>query len=182
MLVRTTSDDENIGKTYFFTASINSWKPLLKSDEFKFIVIDSLKHLVNKNLIKLFGYVIMPNHIHIVWKSVAMNGKENPKASFLKYTAHEFKKILKGHSNEQLISFEVDRSNKDFEFWQRDSLSVLLYSREVISQKLTYIHNNPVKEKWNLSLTPELYRFSSAAFYLSGHDEFKIITHIAEDW
>jgi putative transposase len=58
--------------------------------------------------------------------------------------------------------------------------SYLLYSRPIISQKIDYVHNNPVSGKWNLAATPEEYRFSSAAFYQSGVDEFGIVTHIGE--
>jgi hypothetical protein len=44
--------------------------------------------------------------------------------------------------------YKVDAENKKHEFWQRDSLAVHLYSREVAFQKLKYIHNNPLAEHW----------------------------------
>jgi REP element-mobilizing transposase RayT len=37
----------------------------------------------------------MPNHVHLVWQQLQKNGKETPQGSFLKYTAHEFFKIIK---------------------------------------------------------------------------------------
>ena len=46
--------------------------------------------------------------------------------------------------------YKVDAENKKHEFWQRDSLAVHLYSREVAFQKLKYIHNNPLAEHWQL--------------------------------
>ncbi len=71
-----------------------------------------------------------------------MNGRETPQGSFLKYTAHEFLKKLKidGRSKH----YEVNAANKKHELWQRDSLSVEIYSRGVAMQKLQYIHFNPV--------------------------------------
>jgi REP element-mobilizing transposase RayT len=38
----------------------------------------------------------MPNHLHLIWQQNKLNGKETPQGSFLKYTAHEFLKRLKG--------------------------------------------------------------------------------------
>lgn len=143
-----------IGKIYFWTAIIRKWKPLLLADGFKQIIIDSLIFLTDRNLVKVFGFVIMPNHIHLLWRIEKVNGKELPNASLLKYTAHEFKKRLDGN---QLSEYYVDASNKEFEFWKRDSLGIELYSPDVGYQKLDYIHNNPLSGKWNLALEPMEY-------------------------
>jgi hypothetical protein len=35
-------------------------------------------------------------------------------------------------------------NNTDYQFWQQDNRPIELWSYEVIQQKLTYIHNNPV--------------------------------------
>ncbi|MEJ7674941.1 MAG: hypothetical protein WKF59_20140 [Chitinophagaceae bacterium] len=47
------------------------------------------------NYVHIYAFVIMPNHIHIIWRQVNLNGKETPQGSFLKYTAHEFLRQLK---------------------------------------------------------------------------------------
>ena len=78
--------------TYFYTETIQNFSNLLANDNLKMIVIDSLKYLVKNELIKLYGYVIMPNHIHLLWSILKMNGNETPSGSFSKYTAHEFRK------------------------------------------------------------------------------------------
>ena len=41
-----------------------------------------------------FGFVIMPNHMHLIWRIKELNGKETPQGSLLKFTAHRFKKML----------------------------------------------------------------------------------------
>ena len=46
--------------------------------------MESLKWLCEKELVRIYGYVIMPNHIHIMWEQLKMNGKEFPKNSFEK--------------------------------------------------------------------------------------------------
>ena len=51
-------------------------------------------------------------------------------------------------------------------------LGIPLSTIKILEQKLEYIHNSPVVEKWALCSVPEDYRWSSARFYLSGIDEF----------
>lgn len=168
------------GKIYFFTATIHQWKPLLQDDLNKKLIIDFLIELVNKGLIKLYAFVIMPNHIHLIWKQLKKNGKETPQGSFLKYTAHEFLKKLKqtGLSGE----FEVSAANKKHEIWKRDSLSVEVYSRGVLKQKLEYIHFNPVSSKWKLSDNDLDYYYSSARYYEYNIDEFKMLSNLYEEF
>ena len=154
-----------LGNLYFWTATINGWKHLLKNDDFKQIILESLKFLSYKEKIDVFGFVIMPNHIHIIWRINSLNGKESPHASFLKFTAHEFKKRLRLNDENFLKQFSVNAGNKQFEFWQRDSLAVKLYNKDIAYQKLDYIHNNPVSNGWQLSKEPMAYKFSSSLFY-----------------
>jgi len=72
-----------LGKIYFFTATINQWLPLLKDKIHSEIILSSLSFLAKKGLIKVYGFVIMPNHIHLIWEMLEINGKEMPHASFL---------------------------------------------------------------------------------------------------
>jgi len=109
-----------------------------------------------------------------------MNGKEFPKNSFEKFTAHQFQKKLEREDPLTLQKFRVAASDRKYNFWLRDPLAVGVFSREMASQKLTYMHNNPLQDHWNLSSSPEGYRFSSAAFYEGQGDEFKIMTHFME--
>jgi putative transposase len=50
-------------------------------------------------------------------------------------------------------------------------------SKSKFEQKLDYIHNNPLHERWNLAKSPEEYKWSSADFYMTGKDEFGLLTH-----
>ena len=49
--------------------------------------------------------------------------------------------MLSGNDAE-LSKYAADAHNKKYTFWQRDSLAVHLYSRQVMLQKLNYIHLN----------------------------------------
>lgn len=155
----------DIGAVYFFTATIHQWKPLLQKEAYCSIILNSFQFLSQKRLLDVFAFVIMPNHIHTIWRINGRNGKETVQGSFLKYTAHEFKKLILHTEPSLLNNFTVDAKNKKFEFWQRDSLAVHLYSPEVAYQKLEYIHLNPLAEHWQLAKDPSDYFYSSASFY-----------------
>ena len=138
-----------ISKIYFWTATIHQWLPLLDTDHNKQVIVDTLKYLSDKKLITVYAFVIMPNHIHLVWQQNDLNGKETAKGSLLKHTAHIFLKQLK--LTGKAAAYQVNAINKKHEIWQRDSLGIEIYSRNVAKQKLEYIHFNPVKGKWALA-------------------------------
>jgi putative transposase len=122
----------------------------------------------------------MPNHIHLIWKQIATNGKETAQGSFLKYTAHEFLKGLKAKGEN--YKYAVQAANKKHEVWQRDSLSIEIYSKAVAIQKLNYIHFNPVKGKWTLAKDDLDYYYSSARFYDNGIDEFGFLNNLFNEF
>ena len=78
-----------------------------------------------------------------IWQQKNLNGKETPQGSFLKFTGHQVLKKLKISGTSHM--YEVNAANKKHEIWQRDSLSVEIYSREVARQKLDYIPARPVR-------------------------------------
>ncbi|MBN8860226.1 MAG: transposase [Sphingobacteriales bacterium] len=165
---------------YFYTDTIIDFKHLLEDDSIKLIIIQSLCYLVEHKLSRIFGYVIMPNHIHLIWTHLALNGKESPAGSFTKFTAHQIKKYLQANNQLQLLNFSSNKSDRQYQFWKRDQLAIPLSTIKTLEQKLEYIHNNPVVEKWALCDQPEDYRRSSARCYLKGIDEFGFLTHYKE--
>lgn len=165
---------------YFYTNTICNFGHLLADDNLKMIIINSLRYLVSQQLIELYGYVIMPNHIHLIWSMLKRNGKESPAGSFSKFTAHEFKKYLLQNNPVRIDQYRSHKNDRTFQFWKRDPLAVPLTYESILMQKLDYIHDNPIKEKWNLCTYPEDYRWSSASFYETGIDEFKILTHFKD--
>jgi putative transposase len=161
-----------IGEVYFWTATIYEWKKLLKPDAYKEIIINSLNHLYQNNLIKVYGLTIMPNHMHMIWELLKKNGKELPK-----YTSHEILVDLKKKHQNVLEHFYVNEKDRSYRIWQRDPLAVKILSREMVEQKLDYLHNNPLQPHWNLVSSPEDYYYSSAGFYLNGNNNFPFLSH-----
>jgi putative transposase len=122
----------------------------------------------------------MPNHLHLIWELKIKNGGESPHASFNKATAQFMVNDLKESHKMVLPYFEVKEKDRNFHIWQRDPMAILMDSREKLEQKLSYIHNNPLHEKWNLAKRPEDYYWSSAKFYETGIDDFGFITHYGD--
>ena len=167
---------------YFWTATINQWQRLLEKDEYKNVIIDSLQYLTDEGKIDVFAFIIMPNHIHLIWRVNEANGKESPQGSFLKYTALTFKKMLRKEGATKLNAYKVGAENKDYEFWQRDSLAVPLFTKKVAIQKLKYMHYNPLAEHWQLVKDPCDYKYSSARYYELDEKNFPFLKDLWEEF
>lgn len=165
-----------IDQMYFWTSTIVEWKNLLEDDVFKQIIISSLENLTKRELVTIYAFVIMPNHIHLIWKMNRMNGGEYPSGSFSKFTSHRFKKTLDGSGRRILSQYRSKMKDRSFMFWQRDPLAILLDSKGKCEQKLEYIHLNPLQEKWCLVNYPEDYYWSSASFYERNNTTFSFLT------
>jgi putative transposase len=162
----------------FFTATCLNWQNLLEPEKHKQIVMDSLKFLVEDKRIWLYGFVLMPNHIHLLWCKQDAWLERNIQQMFLKYTAQQIKFNLKDNGSPELENYRSSQRDREYHFWERRAYKATMYNREVAAQKLTYIHNNPVKA----GLCDERidYKYSSARYYELNQDEWKFITHYEE--
>lgn len=150
---------------------------LLAADDHKNIILDSLRFLVNNKRIWLFGFVIMPNHIHVLW-SKHDSWFSNIQQSFLKFTAQQIKfKMLKLNPRE-LEKYKSTQRDRAYHFWERRPYTATIGKRNVASQKLDYMHWNPVKA--GICNLPEDYFYSSARFYEQNVDDWGFLTHYAD--
>ena len=157
----------------FYTATIQGWKHLLKEDKYKEVIIASLKFLVDSKRVKINAFVIMDNHIHIIWQALHGYSLHDIQTSFKKYTAQEFVRLLKEDKN--IAKYEVALPDRKHHFWKRNSLGIELFTEYVFMQKLNYIHQNPVKA--GICKYAEEYKFSSALFYEKNIDSFEFLEH-----
>ncbi len=167
--------DFPVNHPQFITITVHEWKHLLKPDKYKQIVVDSLAFLVEQERIKLFAFVIMDNHMHIVWQTQRNLTQSAVQRDFLKFVAQKIKFDLIENHPKVLEKFAVNHSDRQYQFWKRNSLSVGLSSPALFEQKLEYIHHNPVKA--GLCLLPEEYYWSSARFYLINEKNFPFLSH-----
>ena len=51
---------------FYFTATVLNRKHILKADKYKGVLIESFNVLVKKERVRIFAFVIMPNHLSSV--------------------------------------------------------------------------------------------------------------------
>ena len=159
----------------FFTATIQEWRRLLEPDKYKDIIINSLKFLVEDKRIELHAFVIMSNHLHLIWRMQPLIHPQHVQRDFLKYTAQRIKADLQKNHPAVLNHFRSDADDRYFQFWKRRPLSIELRTHKIYIQKLDYIHWNPVRA--GICELPGEYKYSSALFYETGVDNWGFLTH-----
>lgn len=84
----------------FFTAVCYEWLHLLKANEAKKIIIDALSQRVARRQAKVGAYVIMPNHVHIIWRIESDIRPSDFQRDFLKFTARELIHLIRSKEGE----------------------------------------------------------------------------------
>ena len=163
---------------HFFTATNLEWKKILSRDKYKDIVIESMRFLVKNKRVVIYGFVIMENHVHIIWQLQAGKKREDVQRDFLKYTAQQIKKDMISNHPEDLESYKVKAKDRKYQFWERNPLSIEIWSEKVLLQKLKYIHENPARS--GLCKYADEYKYSSALFYKFGKDNWGFLTHLRD--
>lgn len=117
----------------------------------------------------------MSNHMHLIWQVQNGHDREEVQWDFLKFVSQTIIRDLKLNHPAVLENFYVVAKDRKYQVWERNPLSIDLWSKEVFIQKMNYNHYNQVAA--GLSNYPEGYKYFSAKFYETGVDEFGIVTH-----
>ena len=123
----------------YFTASIRNWLPLLATDKYKNIITDSLHFMVENKRIELNAFVVMDNHIHLIWQPLPGHSLSSVQLSFMNFTAQQIKFALAIDNPAALDQCKVNKTDRKYQIWKRKPLSVELNSEKVFLQKLEYI-------------------------------------------
>ncbi len=147
---------------HFITCTVLHWLPIFTRKESVQIIIDCIKFLQEKDNLKLYAYVILENHLHMV---VSSNDLHKSMQSFKQYTAKQILQMLKKQNAKTILDqlmFYKKASHKDktYQVWEEGFQPKLIQSNEMMIQKIKYIHNNPVKR--GFVDKAEHWRYSSA--------------------
>lgn len=154
MPLHTIKKDNNSGY-YFTTCTVEHWYYIFDRHNRWQILADSLIYCIKYKNLKLFGFVFMLNHIHLLFSSPDSAGFIR---DFKKFTSKKLKNnILSTEPN--LLKLFINK-NEAFHLWQDSNMPIIIESEKVFGQKLIYIHNNPVRK--NYVLKPEYWFWSSA--------------------
>ena len=159
----------------FVTATCLEWKFLLEDDAHKDVVVDSLKFMVEDGRLLVFGFVIMANHFHAIWQPTGMHEPADVQRDILKYTGQTILNKMRLSKLPTIEELLVNVKDRKYQVWERNSLRVPLWSDKVFSQKLEYMHMNPVRA--GICRSPEVYQYSSASYYLLNDKKWGFLLH-----
>jgi len=177
------------GETYFITFTCYKWLSLFEKTGIYEYFNKWFEYLKNNQTL-LLGYVIMPNHVHLL-----LHKRENsPKTinaligNGKRFLAYEIVKRLKSLDNERILSTLKEGvtpkerfKGKLHQVFRLSFDAKLFYHKKMLETKLQYIHANPVSGNWNLAENLYDYKYSSAGFYEKG-EEAKYFTNYREIW
>ena len=140
------SKEENL--VHYVTCVTFDRIPLFQRNKICSLFIDALEATRTKDPFKLIGYVIMPDHIHLLANPIALNiskvvGRLKGRAAT---------KILKDLRMlgcwdvlDELKLLQPLKSGQTHAVWLKDFSSIDIWGHKFIRQKLHYIHMNPVR-------------------------------------
>jgi REP element-mobilizing transposase RayT len=152
---------------YFVTFTVVDWVDVFTRSIYKDILIESLNFCCNNRGLKVYGYVIMSNHMHLIVKSETGILSDTLR-DFKRFTATNIidavRNVPESRREWMLHRFKWNGSqnirNTNNQFWIHDNHPELIHSQEFFTQKLNYIHENPVRA--GIVYNAENYIYSSA--------------------
>jgi putative transposase len=161
--------DQN--QLYFVSFATVNWIDVFIRNEYREILLESLRYCqLNKDL-ELYAWVIMTNHVHLI-----IGTRGGPMGNILrdlkKFTANKILEAIQNNPKESrkewmLWMFEragrKNPNNENYQFWQQHNQPIELFARHIMTQKLDYLHENPVTA--GFVSKPEDWLFSSAIDY-----------------
>jgi putative transposase len=166
---------------HFVTFSVVGWIDVFSREQYKELLIESLKYCQGNKGMVLHAWVIMTNHVHLIISSNS-NKIEYIIRDLKKYTSKQIIKAIQENNMESrkewmlnIFSYtgKNNNNNKEFQFWKQDYHPIELNSAEKIKQRLDYLHENPVRS--GLVWEPWHYKYSSAIdYYTNEHGLMKV--------
>lgn len=150
---------------HFVACTVLHWIPVFTRQATVDIILDSLCYLSEDGL-KVYAYVILENHLHLVVQSEQL---DKDMARFKSYTARHLIKYLAEHNVRQVLEQlafykKAHKNDRAYQFWQEGVHPEWIQNDDMMRQKLEYIHENPVKRGYVDKA--EHWRYSSARDYL----------------
>jgi putative transposase len=164
-----------IHKIFFVTKVIHQRVQIFALNQrYPLIVIDNLKFYRRKFGFLLCGFVIMPEHYHLVIDTLGKNSISKIKEDMNKYVSREIVQALKMYHPKVIDRLRIDSAERrghrrhEYRVFQKGRYDFEIVTPKKLLEKLEYIHNNPLRA--GLVDKPEDYLFSSARNYVLGDD------------
>ena len=153
------------GDLHFITFTCYQRRRLLDSARARNLAVKILGQVRERFGIALLGYVVMPEHVHVLINEVPAV----PPAKVIQVFKQRVARQMRGNKRRDVRqrSLEFPRAERGLRrFWQRRYYDFNVYTERKLREKLDYIHVNPVREK--LVQHPRDWPWSSWPFYERG--------------
>lgn len=156
---------------YFVSFAVVYWLDVFANNTYKDLFLDSVRYCQKHKNMEIIAWCIMTNHIHLIFQTID-HKPENVLGDLKRFTSRTIVKAIQDNPTESRKGFWLakfkkaasESSNvKHHQFWRHDNHPVELWSNKVITQKIHYIHQNPVKA--GFVTNSEDYLYSSALDY-----------------
>ncbi len=157
---------------YFISFSVVDWIDVFIRNVYKDILLDSIVHCQKNKGLVVHAYVIMTSHVHMIISRNSNYNLEDIMRDMKKFTSFKllgaiFENPQESRREWMLKMFEENgrrnSNNTKYQFWQQDNHPVELSTNEMMEQRLTYLHNNPIEA--GFVRLAEDYLYSSANDY-----------------
>jgi putative transposase len=129
--------------TYFITCTIKRWYYLFDRHQRWNILADSLHYCREHKQLRLYAFVFMLNHIHMI---VASDDVVGFLRDFKRHTSKELhNNIRKTEPNIEVLFAEPDQP---YAVWQGTNMPIRIETDKMLVQKMEYIHDNPVRKQY----------------------------------
>lgn len=125
---------------YFVTFTIKNWYYIFDRHKRWDILLESLEYCQKFKKLKIYAWVFMLNHIHLIIQNDDVSGFVR---DFKTFTSKEIKKNILATEPKVLKIFEGEDGK--YEFWQKNNMPKLIESENYFLQKKNYIKENPVR-------------------------------------
>jgi REP-associated tyrosine transposase len=164
---------DNLGTVRFITFSCYRRLNLINDDSIRKIIIESLKYILEKYSIKIFAYVLMPDHIHLVILPPDKLKLGRVIGYFKSISGYRAISYLKERNDSILERLSVNKNGrKRYAFWLKRFYDHNCRIDKAIYEKIKYCHNNPVIR--GLVKNIEDWKWSSYDWYI-GKENVPII-------
>ncbi|MFQ5925995.1 MAG: transposase [Terriglobia bacterium] len=151
---------------HFVTARTNQRRKLFREPKLSQEFLEGLRDLRQKHAFRLYAYVLMPDHFHLVVRPSDGDISELMK-KIKSLTARKIVACLKGANKARKLSslrkVTTGRRRHTFQVWQDGFHTVELWSGWMIRKKIDYIHANPLRK--GLVRSAKDYPWSSFSAY-----------------
>jgi REP element-mobilizing transposase RayT len=168
---------------YFITFTCYKWLRLIELTNAYDLIYQWFDYLKKQNH-RIAGFVIMPNHVHVMIDfsktSKSINKIIGDGKRFIAYSIVQRLK----EKNETALLDKLQKAvtatgssrGKKHEVWEESFDWKYCETADFAYQKLVYLHNNPCTGRWKLAKDAMAYEHSSARYYISGkHAAYEVV-------